>query len=122
MCTMLCTTSTGCPEQDDSARARILEDRGRDRVVVQDLVEHIATAQRLARQLADAPLQAQQVEREPITEMSFTVSVDLGVRPQHMTQHRGVAAHVTQDEKTRSVDVFWHSVVREQTAFRGSDC
>ena len=85
-------------EQDDPARARILEDRGSDRVVVQDLVEHVATAQRLARQLADTPLQAEQIEREPITEMRFTVSVDLRMRTEHMTQHRRIAAHVTQDE------------------------
>jgi len=86
-------------QQDDPARTGIVENCCGYWIIVQDLVQHIATAEWLAGQLADTPLQTQQVERKPIAQMRFTVSVDLRMRPQHMAQHRRVAAHVAQDEE-----------------------
>src|SRR5262249_8682283 len=73
----------------------------RHRIVVQDLVEHVATAQRLARQAFHLPAQAPQVEREAIAQMRLAIAVDLRMRAEHVTQERGIAPHVAQHEERR---------------------
>ncbi len=87
---------------------------------MQHFVEHETTAQRFAGEAPHSPLQTQEIEREAISQMSFTVAVDLRMRAEHVAQHRGITAHVAEDEQRRtSIDVGMAPVC-EQTTCRSS--
>ncbi len=73
--------------QHDRAGTAAIQDTPCHRIVVENLVEHVVANERLACQLPNAPAQLPQVEVRPVLGMSLAVPVDLGMRPQDVTQH-----------------------------------
>ena len=61
---------------------------------MQDTVEHVVAEQWRARQFPDLVMQPPQVKPRAVLDVRLAAAVDLGVRPENLTQHRRVAAHV----------------------------
>src|SRR5262249_45679204 len=85
--------------ENDSAGATVAQYAVRGRVFGDLLAHHIAAAQRPPRQLPPPPVQPQQVEARAVLDVSLAIAIDLRVRAEYVTQHRGVAAHVPQEKQ-----------------------